>query len=159
MKQRRLSLVRAPMPSGFHIGRFHSARRPGPRRLSRRREFPPEIGCLGEHQFYSHFTRSSFITVVGLSPTFAIAASISALDLPKRFDHWRAKTSFEKSTRFRFGFAGEDVEIISRVPLMPTTNIEWQFCSPNGVSAESAAYVKFDVPSDTMPLSVSRPVF
>ena len=60
--------------------------------------------------------QSSFITVSALSPTLAIASSISALDEPKCLHHCRTKSLVERSTRCLSGF--EEVEINAIVYLV-----------------------------------------
>ena len=50
---------------------------------------------------------NSFRTVSALSPTLAIAASISSFDFPKYLHQWRAKSLVERSTRLRGGFESE----------------------------------------------------
>jgi hypothetical protein len=55
------------------------------------------------------FSPNSFITVSALSPTLAIAASISAFDFLKCLHQWRANSLVETSTRFRALFREEDV--------------------------------------------------
>ena len=60
--------------------------------------------------------QSSFITVSALSPTLAIASSISALDEPKCLHHCRTRSLVERSTRCLSGF--EEVEINAIVYLV-----------------------------------------
>jgi hypothetical protein len=55
---------------------------------------------------------NSFITVSALSPTFAIAASISGFDFLKRLHQYRASSLLEISTRFRALFVDEVVSMI-----------------------------------------------
>lgn len=52
---------------------------------------------------------NSFFTVSALSPTLAIAASISSFDFPKYLHQWRVKPLVERSTRLRSSFGGGEV--------------------------------------------------
>jgi hypothetical protein len=59
----------------------------------------------------SRFALNSFITVSALSPTLAIAASISGFDFLKRLHQYRANSLLEISTRFRALLADEVVSM------------------------------------------------
>jgi hypothetical protein len=73
------------------------------------------------------FAPNSFITVSALSPTLAIAASISAFDFLRRLHQYRASSLLEISTRFRGLFVDEYVSM-TKNPTWPTS-AELQFCS------------------------------
>src|SRR5690349_14953515 len=53
-----------------------------------------------------YLLRSSFKTVWALSPTFAIASSISCCDVPKCLHQRRASSLLDRSTRFLGHFSG-----------------------------------------------------
>ena len=60
---------------------------------------------------HARFVSNSLITDVALFPTLATAASISSVDLSRRFRQRLAKSLVEISTRFRNGFGLEDVSM------------------------------------------------
>ena len=93
------------------------------------RSYPQDLVAQRIERLASHvrFAPSSFITVSALSPTLAIAASISAFDFLRRLHQWRASSLLETSTRFRGLFVDEDVSM-TKNPTSPTS-AELQFCS------------------------------
>jgi hypothetical protein len=97
-----------------------------PSRRAKSSQLDPIRRCAG---LASHvrFAPNSFITVSALSPTLAIAASISAFDFLRRLHHCRASSLREISTRFRALFVDEDVSM-TKNPTWPTS-AELQFCS------------------------------
>ena len=74
--------------------------------LSREKTIYATVGAT------SRFAPNSFITVSALSPTLAIAASISGRDFLRRLHQYRANSLLEISTRFRALFADEVVTMI-----------------------------------------------
>src|SRR4029078_6488700 len=66
---------------------------------------------------------SSFMTVSALSPTLAIAASISALDFLRPLHQLRARSLLDKSTRFR-SFLATEVVSMSDDPCDHRTSVE-----------------------------------
>src|SRR4029434_10894751 len=94
-----------------------------PHRRTKKLSAEPVTG-LASHV---RFALSSFITVSALSPTLAIAASISAFDFLRRLHQWRASSLLETSTRFRGLFVDEDVSM-TKNPTSPTS-AELQLCS------------------------------
>jgi hypothetical protein len=72
---------------------------------------PPKADIYAAVIATSRFTPNSFITVSALSPTLAIAASISGLDFLRRLHQYRANPLLEISTRFLALFADEVVSM------------------------------------------------
>src|SRR5215831_14030563 len=72
----------------------------------------------------SRFAPNSFITVSALSPTLAIAASISGFDFFRRLHQCRANSLLEISTRFLALFVGEVVTMTTVLLRFNRTSIE-----------------------------------
>ena len=67
--------------------------------------------------FYRRLAASSFMTVSGLSPTFAMAAAISCSGFPSRLRQIRADSLLETRTRLRGTLAIWAPDVRTKLPL------------------------------------------